>query len=66
MLQFLLDLGPLHTSAVVLACLSIFFLSRKLVVDYKIRKLGGVRAPVLATNPVTGEVLIIQLDKYCC
>jgi cytochrome P450 len=54
MLQFLLALGPLHTSALVLGCLSIFFLSRKLLVDYKIRKLGGVRAPVLATNPVTG------------
>ncbi|KAK3297594.1 cytochrome P450 [Chaetomium fimeti] len=53
MLQFLFALGPLHTSALVLGCLSIFFLSRKLFVDYKIRKLGGVRAPVLATNPLT-------------
>ncbi|KAH6640845.1 cytochrome P450 [Chaetomium tenue] len=47
-------LGLLHTSALVLGCLSIFFLSQKLWVDYKIRKLGGVRAPVLGTNPVTG------------
>ncbi|KAH6850856.1 cytochrome P450 [Chaetomium sp. MPI-CAGE-AT-0009] len=54
MLQFLTSLGPLHASALVLGCLSIFILSRKLFVDYNIRKLGGVRAPVLATNPVTG------------
>lgn len=56
MLGFLLTLGPLYTSALVVGCLAVFFLSRKALVDHKIRKLGGVRAPVLGTNPITGNV----------
>ncbi|KAK4151027.1 cytochrome P450 [Chaetomidium leptoderma] len=64
MLQFLFALGPFYTSALVLGYLTIFFLSRRLVVDYKIRKLGGVRAPVLATNPVSGLPFMVKAG-YC-
>jgi hypothetical protein len=55
MFGYLLGLGPYYTSALVLGCLTIFFLARKALVDYKIRKVGGVRSAVLATNPLFGN-----------
>ncbi|KAL2020133.1 hypothetical protein VTK56DRAFT_8738 [Thermocarpiscus australiensis] len=64
MIQFLLTLGPLYTSALVLSCLTLFFMVQKAIVDHKIRKLGGVRAPVLATNPITGSRFLIKAG-YC-
>jgi cytochrome P450 len=64
MFALLFSFGPLYTSAFVLAILTILFLSRRCFVDYQIRRLGGVRAPVLATNPVSGmyEVFIASPD----
>jgi hypothetical protein len=55
MLEFILPLTRLSVSTLLLGGLVVFFLSRRLYVDYKIRKLGGVRAGVLATNPITGQ-----------
>ncbi|KAJ4306964.1 hypothetical protein N0V88_000337 [Collariella sp. IMI 366227] len=64
MVSFLLGLGPLYTSALVLGFLTLLFLSRRLYVDYRIRKLGFVRAPVLGTNPITGLPFFIKAG-YC-
>ena len=55
MLELILPLSPMYTSVLLLGTLVTFFLSRRLIVDYKIRKLGGVRAGVLGTNPITGK-----------
>lgn len=55
MLEFLVALGPSYTTALVVGCMVVIFMTRKALVDRKIRKLGGVRSPVLATNPVTGN-----------
>ncbi len=54
MFRFILSLGPIYIWAIIFACITTFFLARKALVDYKIRKLGAVRSPVLATNPITG------------
>lgn len=54
MFKLLLSLSPISIWALVFACLAAFFLGRKAIVDYKIRKLGAVRSPVLGTNPLTG------------
>ncbi len=55
MIELILSLSPMYTSVLLLGSLFVFFLSRRLISDYKIRKLGGVRAGVLGTNPITGK-----------
>lgn len=53
-LQEILRLGPLYlTSLCLLPLIAYFILSRRYA-DYRIRQLGGVRAHVLALNPLTG------------
>ncbi|KAK4241393.1 cytochrome P450 [Achaetomium macrosporum] len=64
MLGFLFALGPLYTSGLILSCLALFFVTRRAIVDRKIRRLGAVRAPVLATNPVFGLPFFMKAG-YC-
>ncbi|GAB1313210.1 Cytochrome P450 alkane hydroxylase [Madurella fahalii] len=64
MLEFLVPLGTLYTTAFVLGCLTVVFMARKALVDHKIRKLGGVRSPVLATNPISGLPFYIKAGYY--
>lgn len=54
MFSALLELPPSHVLVFVVGSLVLFYGSRRVWKDYKIRKVGGVRAPVLATNPLTG------------
>lgn len=60
MLELLFALGPLYTSALILGCVVLLFAARRVYVDYRIRTLGGVRAPVLGTNPITGKALYLR------
>jgi hypothetical protein len=52
MLEAFLALSAVQATALILGGLAILFVSRRAYVDYRIRKLGGVRAPELATNPI--------------
>ncbi|KAH6621104.1 cytochrome P450 [Chaetomium sp. MPI-SDFR-AT-0129] len=60
MLQVLVSFGPLYTTALILSCLMGLFICNRLYVDYRIRKVGGVRASVLATNPFTGLQFLMR------
>ncbi len=67
MLGLVLSLSRLPVWVLLLGGLVIFFLSRRLIVDYKIRKLGAVRASVLATNPITGKgASSKEHGRVCC
>lgn len=55
MFGFLLELHPLYLLLGILAPIFAFFPLRKAYIDYRIRKLGGVRCPIIATNPIAGE-----------
>jgi len=55
MLEVLRSLDRLQAWCLALGLLIVAFLIRKAKVDYKIRKTGGVRAAVLATNPILGK-----------
>lgn len=55
MLDIILSLHPLYLLAIVLGSVLAYFPLKKLHVDYQIRRLGGVRSGIIATNPITGE-----------
>ena len=55
MLAFLLSLTPGALVASGFLFLTAVFALRKAVMDYKVRKRGGVRAYLLASNPLTGN-----------
>ncbi|KAK3387159.1 cytochrome P450 [Podospora didyma] len=61
MFTFLSSLGPLNALALVFGSLTVFYAGRKVLIDNKIRKNGGVRAPILATNPLFGIHFFIRL-----
>ncbi|KAH8899651.1 cytochrome P450 [Thozetella sp. PMI_491] len=52
MLEAILSAPPLYLWAVAITALTSFFVIRNALVDRRIRRLGGVRAPILATNPL--------------
>ncbi|KAK3683827.1 cytochrome P450 [Podospora appendiculata] len=54
MLDYLLSLGPLYLCGLALGCIVAYFPLRKAYVDYRIWRLGGVRSPLIATNPLWG------------
>ncbi len=58
MFRAILSLGPIHLTAIVFTSLVLYYGYLRLAKDYQIRhsKAGGVRAPVLATNPFTGTL----------
>lgn len=60
MFQALISLDSNQTWAVLLGFVVVLFMGRKAWVDYKIRKTGGVRSSVLATNPITGKVTCFE------
>ncbi|KAK0612887.1 cytochrome P450 [Bombardia bombarda] len=60
MIDIILSLRPLYIWAVVLGLIAAWFPARKAYVDYKIRKLGGVRSSVLATDPIRGMPFFID------
>lgn len=73
MFKALLSLDLSQTWAAVLGFIVVLFIGRKAWVDYKIRRAGGVRSSVLATNPITGFRFFVragfmqardQLDKF--
>lgn len=53
-LKEILSLGPLYLSSLCLVPLVAYFIVSRRYADYRIRQLGGVRAHVLALNPITG------------
>ena len=55
MFKAILELPPAHFLALTVGFLVLFYGSRRIWKDYQIWKVGGVRAPVLATNPLTGR-----------
>lgn len=55
MLDILLSLHPLYLLAIILGSVLVYFPIKKLHVDYRIRKLGGVRSGIIASNPISGE-----------
>lgn len=55
MFKALLSQDSTQTWAAVLGFIVLLFMGRKAWVDYKIRRAGGVRSSVLATNPLTGK-----------
>ncbi|KXX82803.1 Cytochrome P450 52A1 [Madurella mycetomatis] len=64
MFELLMALSPSYITALVVGCMVVVFMTRKALVDRKIRKLGGVRSPVLATNPITGLPFLIRTGYY--
>lgn len=54
MFATLMALGPVYLSGLTFAMLAIFFATRRLVNDRRIYDAGGVRANVMATNPLFG------------
>ena len=62
MFKVILELPPSHFLALVFVLLVLFYGSRRVWKDYQIRKIGGVRAPVLATNPLTGKPTDVFLE----
>lgn len=38
--------------ALAFGILALFYVVRRVITDYQLKKIGGVRAPVLATNPL--------------
>lgn len=55
MFAALLALGPVYLTGLTLGLLTIFFAFRRLYTDRLLYESGGVRSPVIATNPVTGK-----------
>lgn len=60
MFTSLLSLGFANIAGISLVFLTIFFALRRVIANYRIRNAGGVRAPVLATNPLFGKYGLIQ------
>ncbi|KAK7722119.1 hypothetical protein SLS63_009261 [Diaporthe eres] len=54
MFRDILALGPAYLSLLVFLLIVSYYVLRTAYVDYQIRKLGAVRSPVLATNPLIG------------
>ncbi len=52
MFAALFALGPLYTSAIALAFLTIYYAVKKAVVTRQVLRTGGVRSPILGTNPL--------------
>jgi hypothetical protein len=50
----ILSLGPVYLTAYTFCFLVLFYTARRILKDNRIRRIGGVRAPVLSTNPLTG------------
>ena len=68
MFREVLSLGPGYLGALAFSLLILLFAWRRITKDYAIRqsKAGGVRAPVLATNPLTGMYLgKVAFHGYC-
>lgn len=59
-LQGFLALGPLYIGGLVLLPSVLWFIVAPLYITSRIRKLGGVRARTLATNPLTGLPVFIN------
>jgi hypothetical protein len=55
MFAALFALGPLYTSAIVFALLALYYAARKAYVTRQVLRTGGVRSPILATNPLFGK-----------
>lgn len=60
MFSELLAIGPLYLSGLALLPLVAWFILAPLYVNVRIRRTGGVRAHVLATNPITGLPWLID------
>ncbi|KAK3315066.1 cytochrome P450 [Apodospora peruviana] len=54
MFELIFSLPQPYLWALILGSLIIYFPTRKAYADYRIRKLGGVRSVLLASNPITG------------
>ncbi|OIW27278.1 cytochrome P450 [Coniochaeta ligniaria NRRL 30616] len=54
MFAALFALGPLYTSAIVFASLAVYYAVKKAIVTRQVLRTGGVRSPILATNPLFG------------
>jgi hypothetical protein len=54
MFAALMALGPVYLSGLTFAVLTIFFAARRIINDRRIYHAGGVRANVMATNPLFG------------
>ncbi|KAH8907051.1 cytochrome P450 [Coniochaeta sp. PMI_546] len=54
MFSALFALGPLYTSVIVLTFLAVYYAVKKAVVTRQVLRTGGIRSPVLATNPLFG------------
>jgi hypothetical protein len=55
MFAALFALGPVYTSAIIFGLVSIYYAARKAYVTRQVLRTGGVRSPVLATNPLFGK-----------
>ncbi|KAB5586093.1 cytochrome P450 [Coniochaeta sp. 2T2.1] len=60
MFATLFVLGPLYTSLIILTLLTIYYAARKAYVTRQVLATGGVRSPVLATNPFFGLRFFIK------
>ncbi|KAK3371311.1 cytochrome P450 [Lasiosphaeria ovina] len=60
----LLSLGPFYTIVLVFSCAAFYFAARRVYIDYKIRKTGGVRARVIATNPLWGLPFFVKAGYF--
>ncbi|KAM7216691.1 cytochrome P450 52A13 [Rhypophila decipiens] len=54
MFRLILEVHPIYLLLGILVPIVTFFPLRKAYIDYRIRKLGGVRCPLIATNPIAG------------
>lgn len=60
MFASVLALGPLRLGGIVFGLIVLYYAVRRVIVNYQIRKTGGVRAPIIATNPLFGRKLLYQ------
>lgn len=65
MFTSVLALGPAKLSGIILVLTFLFYAVQRTIYDYRIRRTGGVRAPMLANNPLFGKKLSCH-DKMPC
>lgn len=55
MFKALLSINPVYLSAFLFSIVILYFIALKASKDRRIRKTGGIRSPILGTNPLTSK-----------
>lgn len=57
LLESLVTVNPLYIAGSVLGAYILLLVFYKVRVEYRLSRSGGVRAPVITSNPITGKLL---------